>query len=135
MTKDRAPHKGFDFRKLGRSFKAAASGFGQALRTEQNMKFHLIMAILVVGAGIWLEVSGGEWMALVVCIMAVMVVELLNTAIEYLADVVRDELKLNYGATKFPRDMAAAAVLLAAMTAAAIGIAILLPHFIIKMGW
>ena len=134
MIKDRT-EKGLSLIRLGKSFRAAASGFGQALRTEQNMRLHLIMAILVVLVGIWLEITGNEWMILAACIVAVMVVELLNTAIEYLSDVVRDEVGLKYETTKYPRDMAAAAVLLVSMAAAAIGLAILLPHFIVKIGW
>ena len=135
MTKDRKKHRGVDLGKLGRSFAAAASGFGQALRTEQNMQIHLVITVAVVAAGLWLEISGNEWLMLAACIIGVLVVELLNTALEYLADVVRDEGKLNYEATKYPRDMAAAAVLLTAMTAAAVGLMIFVPHFVNKMGW
>jgi diacylglycerol kinase len=116
--------------KVGRSFHAAAAGLGQTLLTEQNMRIHLVALIIVGAAGWWLQLEKTEWLLIILCCCAVMTAELLNTAIEYLCDIVRDKLHLGYKATKIPRDMAAAGVLITAMGAAAIGIAIFLPKIL-----
>ena len=127
-------NKVFSLKKLASSFHAAAQGMGQALRTEQNLRFHFITALVVGILGLWLEISTIEWLLIVICIGFVITVELLNTALEYLADVVRDEGRLNYAATKIPRDMAASAVLVSSLMAAGIGVAIFLPKLIEVIG-
>ncbi|MCL2109967.1 diacylglycerol kinase family protein [Microgenomates group bacterium] len=114
---------------LFKSFRAAAAGLGQTLRTEQNMRFHLLATVIILACGWWVQLSPVEWSLIILCCVAVMGVELLNTAIEYLCDIVRDKMRLNYQATKIPRDMAAAAVLIVSMGAAAVGLIIFLPKF------
>ncbi len=110
--------------KLVRSFRAAASGFGQALRTEQNLRIHLIVTVGVIMLGWWLGMSPVEWLLVAICVGVVITTELMNTAVEYLCDVVRDKMKLDYEATKLPRDMAAAAVLVSSIMAVGVGLAV-----------
>ena len=124
--------KKFGGLRLIRSFRAAAAGLGQTLRTEQNMRIHFVVAILVAVAGWWLKISLEEWLLICLCIGGVIGTELLNTAIEYLADVTRDQMKLGYEATRYPRDMAAAAVLIMSVVAVVVGLAIFLPKLILK---
>ena len=127
MNMPRDAQRGFKGFRLLHSFKAAASGFGQTIRTEQNLRIHLVVMLLVLAAGIWLRLESVEWLLVIVCVGAVISAELLNTALEYLCDVVRDEMKLNYKVTKHPRDMAAAAVLMTSIMAAGVGVAIFGP--------
>lgn len=127
--------KQFGLGRLIKSFRAAATGLGQTLRTEQNMRLHFLAMILVVIAGWWLQISSMEWLIICLCIGGVMSVELLNTALEYLADVTRDTLGLDYEATKYPRDMAAAGVLIMSIVSVIVGIGIFLPRLITMFGW
>lgn len=112
------------------SFRAAAVGLGQTVRTEQNMRLHLAAMVGIVILGLWLDFEVLEWLLVVVCVVSVIGMELMNTAVEYLCNVVRDRLKLDYAATKFPRDMAAAAVLIVAIGAAVVGLVIIVPKVV-----
>ena len=97
--------------------KGIREGFG-----GRNMKIHGIVAGIVIIWG-WLKGLGGwQWAAVILAIGLVMGMELINSSIEELANVVRDENKLAYEATRKVRDMAAGAVLVAAIVAVVIGV-------------
>lgn len=116
-------------KKLFKSFFYAGRGifFGLA---ERNMKIHLLMTVIVVLAGIYFSLKQAEWLVILLLFALVMSAELNNTAIEELANKIRDELKLNYQATTRARDTAAGAVFLNAMIAAIIGLMIFLPKIL-----
>ena len=107
--------------------------FGYALRgiilgfKGRNFKIHLGITVLVLAAAIWLKISTGEWLIVLILIGAVLMAELFNSSIEELANVVRDSSKLDWGATKSVRDLAAGAVLIMAIVAAIIGLIIFVP--------
>lgn len=111
------------------SFRVAFKGIAHVLR-ERNMRIHLGFAILVILGGIWFQVEVWEWCALILAIGLVLGAELLNTAIEELANVVRDQGKLSREATKLPRDVAAGAVLAASISSLAVGLLIFLPKIL-----
>lgn len=135
MIEPRAKKQKFSLPKLGRSFRAAASGLGQTLRTEQNLLIHLLAIVCTGIVGWWLDFSTPEWLIIVICIVAVVGMELMNTALEYLCDIVRDRLGLDYQATKYPRDIAAAAVLVTVLGAVAVGSAIVIPKLLVVFGF
>ena len=81
-------------------------------------------AVLVVTAGWYFEISKGEWLAIVICIGLVMVTELINTAIEILVDCVSPEFNVKAGLVK---DIAAGAVLVAALVALLVAFIIFVP--------
>ena len=112
------------------SLSIAGNGLGTTLKTEQNFRFHFLSVFLVIIAGTFFRISLIEWALVVVCFMAVLVTELLNTALEYLADVVRDRGHLDYAATKLPRDISAAAVLITGLLSSIVGLIIFLPKTI-----
>lgn len=118
------------FRQLFRSLSAAFNGWRHALKTEQNLRLHLISSVLVIAAGFFFQIATMEWLILILCIGLVLTAELFNTSLEYLADVVRDTGHLDYLATKFTRDMSAAAVLNISLIAAIIGLIIFLPKIL-----
>lgn len=114
--------------RLDESICFALSGIWQAVKTERNVKIEVGFAIGVVIAGFSFGISKTEWLALIIMIFTVISAEILNSAIEGICNVVRDEDHLSYGETKGVRDIAAGAVLLLAMGSVVLGIVIFLPY-------
>jgi diacylglycerol kinase len=110
--------------KFIKSFGYAFSGLVYAFKSQFNFKVH-IAALFVVGfAGWWYSLSPAEWLWLIVVSGIVLVAELLNTAIEVLVDLVSPGI---HPKAKIIKDVAAAAVLVAALTAVVIGLVIFIP--------
>lgn len=95
------------------------------LRTEVNARIHLFATVLVIAAGLAFRITRGEWCVLAVAIGIVWAAEAANTALEILADRITRE---HDEAIRRAKDIGAAGVLLAAITAAVIGILIFGPH-------
>ena len=108
-----------------RSFKYAFVGIWTMLKSQQNAWIHACATVAVVAAGFVLGISPAEWCWLVLAIIAVWMAEALNTAIEFLADVVSPEF---HPLVKKAKDVAAGAVLISAIGAIVIGIIIIGPH-------
>jgi len=121
------PDKPFRIIDRAKSFGYAFKGIGYALKTQHNIWIHYLLAIAVLAFGFWLNVNQTEWILLVFAIGFVLVSELFNTAIEVLVDLVSPEQNPKAGLTK---DIAAGAVLVAAITAASIGLIIFIPKII-----
>ena len=115
----------FNLRKRALSFRHAISGILLVVRTQHNAWIHLVATLAVVIAGKCLNVTRGEWLALVIAIGLVWTAEALNTAIEFLADEISLERRDRLGLAK---DAGAAGVLLASITAAIIGLIVFVPH-------
>ncbi len=81
--------------------------------------------VAVLAAGFYFYISSTEWITLILAITIVWVAEAFNTALEYLCDVVSPEF---HPLVKKSKDIAAGAVLMAAMGAAAVGLFVFLPH-------
>jgi len=108
-----------------RSFGFALAGLVYAVKTEGNVRVHLVASIIVVALGFGLGVSRLEWAALVSAIGLVWLAELLNTALEILCDFVEPA---RADAIKRAKDVAAAGVLAAALAAASIGGLVFWPY-------
>lgn len=104
------------------SFRYAFAGLGRLVK-ERNFLIHLIISIFTVVAGMICRLSLTEWCVIILCFGMVLAAEGLNTAIEILADRVCQEKDESIGRVK---DVAAAAVLLAAVSAAGAGLLIFL---------
>jgi len=113
-----------------RSFGYAARGIAELLATQHNAWIHALATALVVGLGALLGVSAREWCDLVLAITLVWVAEGLNTAVEILADVVDPSHNPAIGKVK---DVAAGAVLIAAIGAAVVGCVILGPPLLARI--
>ena len=111
-------------KRLRHSFQYAFSGIADMLREEPNARIHCIVTVLVIAAGFLFRISATEWLAVAFAIGLVISAEAFNTAIERLADVVQPEQDERIRDVK---DLAAAAVLLCALAAAAVGLIIFLP--------
>lgn len=113
-------------KKLIQSFGYAVNGIVALIAGERNMRIHLLAAICVVAAGLYFDVTITEWCVISICIGMVMAAEALNTAIEWLTDLVKPEHHPLAGKIK---DAAAGGVLLAAVAAAISGLFIFWKYF------
>ena len=111
-----------------RSFYDAFRGIASAFRSEFNMRIHVVAAVLVAVAGFYFKIAAAEWGLIVVCISAVIAMELINTAIEKLCNHVTAE---HHPAIKQIKDIAAAAVLVTALGSIAVALIIFLPKVIL----
>lgn len=113
--------------RLINSFKYAFEGIATSFKTEQNMKIHIIMAIIVVILGLLFKITKKEWMICIFAIVIVIASELFNTAIETIVDMITEEKNEK---AKIAKDVSAGAVLIVAIGAAIIGIMIFFPKII-----
>lgn len=112
-------------RKLGQSMLFALSGLKHCVLAERNMKIHLLAALTVFLAAVYLGLSRMEWGLLMITVFMVLVAEAINTAIENVVDMVtRDYHPL----ARTAKNVGAGAVLLAAVNAVIMGVIIFLPH-------
>jgi diacylglycerol kinase len=111
--------------KLQHSFGYAIKGILVAFKEQRNLKVHTAIAIIVIVAGFYFSVQSWEWVVLLLCIGIVISLELMNSAIENLVDLVTQERKPLAGKVK---DIAAGAVLVVSIAALIIGVIIFLPH-------
>ena len=100
-------------------------GLKTCIAGEPNFKIHISCSILVLIAGFIFKISIPEWYVILLCIGLVLSMEMLNTAIEKLCDVVHREYHPGIRATK---DIAAGAVLVSAIIAAVCGAIIFIPE-------
>lgn len=91
------------------------------------MKVHLVALISVILLGVLVDLNQTEWIAILLCIGGVISLELVNTSLEELADLIRDTQHLPYSATRRARDVAAGAVFVMAIVSACIAALIFLP--------
>ena len=109
-----------------KAFGYAFNGWHRGLK-ERNLKIHLIVALGVLAASVFFQISPFEWLIVIFLIGAVISAEFFNTAIEEICDLITAKLKLHYSDTTAPRDLAAGAVLVVAVTAAVVGLIIFIP--------
>ncbi len=103
------------------SFTYAWSGLRHAIRHEQNMKIHLTLAILILGLSLIFKIPLYEKLILLLVIGIVIALEVINTAIERVVDLVTKEY---HPMAKVAKDVSAGAVLAFSIFAAIIGIVI-----------
>lgn len=107
------------------SFQYAFSGIYQAFKSEPHMKFHILVAFLVLLTGWYFQITRLEWLIVLLTIGFVISLELTNTAIEKVVDSFTTDI---HPGAKFAKDVASGAVLVASITAAIIGLIIFLPY-------
>ena len=121
----------FQFSGRIRSFKYAFRGVGPMLASQQNAWIHAAATFVVITVGLALRVAREEWAWLVLAMVGVWSAEALNTAFEFLCDVASPEF---HPIVEKAKDVAAGAVLMAAIGAVAIGILIFQPHLMQLLG-
>ncbi len=109
------------------SFTYAIKGLKYAYRNEQNLAFDVGMSLLVVIAGFLFKVSISEWALLALTIGIVLSLELVNSSVEAVVDLVTEEY---HPLAKVAKDTAAAAVFVSAVASVVVGLIIFLPKII-----
>src|SRR5436309_1303842 len=108
-----------------RSIRCAFRGIGIMLASQQNAWVHAVATIIVTIVGLYLGLSKAEWCWIILATVAVWTAETINTAFEFLTDVASPEFHPLAGKAK---DVAAGAVLIAAIGSVIIGVVILGPY-------
>jgi diacylglycerol kinase (ATP) len=115
-----------------KSFQYAFDGWWYVIRTQHNAWIHAVISIIVFGLGLWLELSTRDWAVIIVAMMAVWMAEFMNTALEALVDMATEEF---HPLAKTAKDVAAAGVLVGAAGAALVGLLIMGPPLLQKLGF
>ena len=110
-----------------RSFRFALRGIAATLTTQHNAWIHAAATTAAVVAGLVLGIDRTEWLAVVLAIMAVWTAEGLNTAFEALCNVASPEF---HPLVERAKDVAAGAVLIAAIGAAVVGALVFGPRLL-----
>jgi len=107
-----------------RSLGFAATGVARAWRDQRNFRVEVTLAAVALALGWW---SGADLVPIVVVIGLVLALELVNSAMEALVDLVQPE---HHELAKAAKDLAAAAVLVGAVMAAAVGLLVIGPPLV-----
>ena len=119
-----SPYKGqTGFRRLLSATRNSLEGFAAAVRHEDAFRQELFIAAILVPAGLWLGKDGLERAILVAAVLFVLVVELLNSAVEATVDRISFD---NHRLAKRAKDIGSAAVMLSITTAAAVWLLVLM---------
>jgi diacylglycerol kinase len=116
-----------NLRSLKKSFQYAAKGLKYAAVHEQNFRIQLAMAVVVIVLMGLVGVKQWEAVALIFVIVAVLIVELVNTVLEQFLDLLKPRM---HPYSEIIKDMMAAAVLLSSLGSLAVGIIIFYPYLI-----
>lgn len=120
-----------EIRRFGRGFVYAWNGIRAAVQQERNFRFHLCAACYALAACALAELQAAEWCIVILCIAAVLGMELMNSAVERAVDKPDTTHWWSAGAAK---DMAAGGVLFMALGALAAGLCLLVPRLPVIWG-
>lgn len=109
-----------------KSFNYAITGVIFMLKTQHNAWLHAVATLLVSALAVYCDISEGDWRWLIVAMAMVWVAETLNTAVEYVCDVISPGYT---EAVKHAKDISAGGVLIAAVAALLIGALTFWPYF------
>ena len=112
------------------SIRHAVEGLTYVLSAERNARIHLVAAVVVTVVSLWLRLPRVEWALVIAAIGLVFAGEMLNTVVELTIDLITPE---QHPLAKHAKDVAAGAILVAAIAAAVIGIMILGPRLWAKL--
>jgi diacylglycerol kinase len=113
-----------------KGFSYAFAGIWQMVLHERNFKIHVLAFIVVVSAGFYFQVTPNEWLILLLISALVLALETINSAIEKMCDLYTTE---THPQLKLIKDIAAGAVLIAAIFAVVIAIIIFKKYIILTL--
>jgi undecaprenol kinase len=119
-------HRADEVRRLNKSFQHAFRGLKYSCCYERNFQIELVVAVIVVALILIFKVKGWEAIVLILMIMWVLIMELINTVLERVMDIIKPSI---HPYARLVKDMMAAVVLISSIVAAVIGIIIFLPYF------
>ncbi|HRN96224.1 MAG TPA: diacylglycerol kinase family protein [Candidatus Levybacteria bacterium] len=114
-----------DIKKTLRSFRYAWHGFVHIWQQHQNIRFHMLMAVIAIVLSYVLKISYVEYLFVLITIFFVIISEMMNTAIEEMTNLITTDHKKE---AKIAKDVAAAAVFLSAAFSLIVGAIIFLPR-------
>lgn len=120
----------FSYRKFFRSFGYAFRGLVRLIETEQNARVHLVASLILGICAYAFHIPRAEVAILFFAVVLVFAVEIINTAIEKLLDIVHPD---SHAQIAYVKDALAGAVLIAALIALGVGFFVFYPH--IKALW
>ncbi|MEO8713100.1 MAG: diacylglycerol kinase family protein [Parafilimonas sp.] len=109
---------------LNKTFITAFNGIRYFFKTERNGKIQACVAALVILAGLYFRLSSIEWIFILLCIGAVLGLEMINSALEHICNLVHKEY---HPVIKTIKDVSAGAVLLVSIISVLVGLIIFLP--------
>lgn len=119
--------KKFSLRSRLKSFEFAFNGIHTLIKEEHNSRIHIFMATCACICGLVLKLRNSEWIFIILAIGFVLVSEIFNSMIENLADLITAQ---KHPTIKKVKDLAAAMVLISAITALVIGAIIFIPKIL-----
>ena len=123
----KSPHR----RSFFEGFRFAAEGLVYVTHSQRNFRVHLVVATAVGLVGLWLHLPVLSWAVLVLTVGSVLVTEIFNTAAESLVDLVSPDY---HPVAKRVKDLTAGAVLVVAIVSVVVGVLILGPPLLAKLG-
>ena len=112
------------------SFKYALTGIRLAVEVDRNIRLHVLVGIIVLLISYVLRISEFEFIFILFSIFFVLITEMINTAIEEMTTLITNEHKWE---AMIDKDVAAAAVLLAAIFALVVGFIIFVPYLLVLL--
>jgi len=113
-------------KRLAKSFIYAFRGLYKTLKEEQNLQIQAVVGFLAIILGWYFKITQTEWIILILVIGLVVLMEVINSAIERVTDVLKPRI---HSYVKEIKDIMAAAVMLASIIAVIIGLIIFIPYF------
>ncbi|MFW0837584.1 MAG: diacylglycerol kinase [Candidatus Komeilibacteria bacterium] len=110
---------------FGRSLRRAGKGLALVWRTESNFRWEIVIAMIVIAAMLYWQVTLKEAIILILIITLVLILEIINSVLERVMDILKPKISAYVAVLK---DMMAATVLLASICAIIIGLFIFLPY-------
>jgi diacylglycerol kinase (ATP) len=112
------------------SFRYAFAGWWFVLRTQHNAWIHAAASVAILAVALWLGLGRIEWAILIFTIALVWVAEFFNTAVEAFVDLLSPDI---HPLAKAAKDIAAAAVLIAALAAVVVGLLVMGPQLWLRL--
>ncbi len=116
-----------NIKRLINAFHFAFEGIGYALKSDQNLRIHFVVAFFVIMASLFFKVGPFEMGILGVMILLVIVVEMINSAIEKMVDLITKEYRVE---AKIAKDVSSGMVLITVFGSVIVGTLVLLPYVI-----
>ena len=114
-------------KRIVKSFNYAFRGLVKTFREEQNLKIQTIAGLIIIILAWYFQISRLEWLILILVIGLVILMEIINSAVERITDVLKPRIN-SY--VKEIKDIMAAAVMLASLLAVIVGLIIFWPYFL-----
>jgi diacylglycerol kinase len=115
-----------EFVKLGKSFSHASDGLIYAIKNEKNFRIELVIAVFVLFFIFLFKIKNWEAIVLLLMIMWVLIMELINTVLERIVDMLKPKI---HPYARLIKDIMAAVVLISAIFAIIVGVIIFYPYF------